>query len=155
MARRIVSSIEDIKVLEGQEVGVSDWLLVDQKRIDLFAEATDDHQWIHTDPERARAELPIGGTIAHGYLLVSLTPRMLEDFVEFRGVTRVINYGLNKVRFKNMVASGKRIRMRSVLLSCRQRAGGAQVILENTIEIEGETRPACISESIALYFFGD
>jgi acyl dehydratase len=154
MSRRIVTCIEDIRALEGQEVGVSDWLLVDQQRINCFADATDDHQWIHTDPERAAAELPIGTTIAHGYLLVALVPRMLEDFVEFRGVTRVINYGLNKVRFKNMVRSGARIRMRSKLLSARQRAGGAQVILENTIEIEGEAKPACVAESIALYFFG-
>jgi len=154
MTRRIVTCIEDIRVLEGQEIGVSDWLLVDQARINRFADATDDHQWIHVDPERAKAELPVGTTIAHGYLLVALIPRMLEDLVEFQGVTRVINYGLNKVRFKNMVCSGKRVRMRAKLVSARQRAGGAQVILENTIEIEGEAKPACVAESIALYFFG-
>lgn len=153
MTRRIIRSAGDIKALEGQEVGVSDWISVDQERINRFADATEDHQWIHVDPERAARELPTGSTIAHGYLLVSLMPRLLDTFVEFQGVKRVINYGLNEVRFKNMVAAGKRVRMRSRLLSARQRAGGMQVILDNTFEIEGEAKPACTAETIVLYFF--
>ena len=100
-----------------------------------------------------RRELPIGTTIAHGYLLISLMPKLLDTFVEFQGLKRVINYGLNEVRFKNMVPAGKRVRMRGKLKSARQRAGGLQVILENTIEIEGETKPACTSETLVLYFF--
>ena len=143
----------DVKAYEGREIGVSEWILVDQDRINRFADATDDHQWIHVDVERARRELPIGSTIAHGYLLVSLMPRLLDTFVEFTGLKRVINYGLNKVRFKNMVPAGKRVRMRGKLLLVRQRAGGLQVIIENTIEIEGETKPACIAETLVLYFF--
>lgn len=153
MEKIIFGCAADVKVYEGREIGVSDWILVDQHRINHFADATDDHQWIHVDVERARQELPVGSTIAHGYLLVSLMPRMLDTFVEFRGLTRVINYGLNEVRFKNMVAAGKRVRMRTKLVSARQRAGGLQVILDNTIEIEGETRPACKAEVLVLYFF--
>ncbi len=153
MTKRIIRSAADIKALEGQEVGVSDWISVDQERINRFADATEDHQWIHVNPERAARELPTGSTIAHGYLLVSLMPRLLDTFVEFQGLKRVINYGLNEVRFKNMVAAGKRVRMRSRLLSARQRAGGMQVILDNTFEIEGEAKPACTAETIVLYFF--
>jgi len=150
-----IRSIEDAQALEGQEVGHSDWVLVDQARIDRFADATDDHQWIHVDPERARAELPIGTTIAHGYLLISLMPALIEHFVRFEGLQRAINYGLNKVRFKNMVPAGSRVRLRAVLKSARRRAGALQVILENTLEIEGEAKPACVAETIAMYFFED
>ena len=149
----IFASPADVKAYEGREIGVSEWILVDQDRINRFADATDDHQWIHVDVERARRELPIGSTIAHGYLLVSLMPRLLDTFVQFTGLKRVINYGLNKVRFKNMVPAGKRVRMRGKLLLVRQRAGGLQVIIENTIEIEGEAKPACIAETLVLYFF--
>lgn len=154
MNKLVFSSAADVKAWEGKEIGVSDWILVDQDRINRFADATEDHQWIHVDTERARRELPIGSTIAHGYLLVSLMPKLLDTFVEFRGVTRVINYGLNEVRFKNMVPAGKRVRMRCQLRSARQRAGGLQVIMENTIEIEGEAKPACTIETLVLYFFG-
>lgn len=153
MSKLVISSAADIKALEGKEVGVSDWIVIDQARINGFADSTEDHQWIHVDVERARRELPTGSTIAHGYLLVSLMPRLLDTFVEFVGVTRVINYGLNDVRFKAMVPAGKRVRMRSKLRSARQRAGGTQVILENTMEVEGEKKPAFTAETIVLYFF--
>jgi acyl dehydratase len=153
MSRLVFRCAADVKAYEGREIGVSDWILVDQERINRFADATEDHQWIHVDVERARAELPIGSTIAHGYLLVSLMPKLLDTFVGFEGLKRVINYGLNEVRFKNMVPAGKRVRMRAKLLSARQRAGGLQVILENTIEIEGEAKPACVAETLVLYFF--
>lgn len=153
MSKVIIRSAADIKAYEGKEVGVSDWILVDQDRINRFADATEDHQWIHVDVERARRELPVGGTIAHGYLLISLMPRLLDTFVEFAGLKRVINYGLNEVRFKNMVPAGKRVRLRTLLRSARQRAGGLQVILDNTLEIEGEAKPACTAEVIVLYFF--
>jgi len=151
----VVKSVADAEALVGEEIGVSDWIDVDQSRIDLFAEATDDHQWIHVDTERAGRELPIGSTIAHGYLLVSLMPALIENFVHFEGVERVINYGLNKVRFKNMVPSGSRVRLRSKLLSARRRAGALQAILENRLEIEGESKPACVAETIAMYFFAE
>ncbi|MDH3510949.1 MAG: MaoC family dehydratase [Gammaproteobacteria bacterium] len=147
----IVKSIEDAKALEGQELGVSEWILIDQDRINRFAEATDDFQWIHVDTERAKAELPIGSTIAHGYLLTALFPALIEDIVLFEG-ERAINYGLNKVRFRQMVPAGSRVRLRSILKSARQRLGAMQVVLEAILEIEGETKPACVAETIALYF---
>ncbi len=147
----IIDTIENVKALEGQEIGVSDWFLIDQDRINRFAEATDDHQWIHIDVERAKRELPVGSTIAHGYLLTALFPVLAEKVVVFNG-ERAINYGLNKVRFKQMVPAGSRVRLRSVLKSARKRAGALQIILENKMEIEGQSKPACIAETIALYF---
>jgi acyl dehydratase len=148
----VVKALSDAAALIGEEVGVSNWIDVDQARIDLFAKATDDFQWIHVDPERAAKELPIGSTIAHGYLLLSLMPALTEHFVQFEGLERAINYGLNKVRFKNMVPAGSRVRMRSKLVSARRRAGALQLILENRLEIEGQDKPACIAETIAMYF---
>ena len=150
-----IRCIEDAEKLVGQDLGASGWITLDQARLDKFADATGDHQWIHTDPKRAASELPTGTTIAHGYLLISLLPGLIDDYVTFEGVERVINYGLNTVRFKQMVPAGSRVRMRSRLKSARKRAGALQVILENTLEIEGESRPACTTESIAMYFFAD
>lgn len=150
-----VTSIDDARALEGTEIGISDWCLVDQERINRFAESTDDHQWIHVDVERARREMPNGTTIAHGYLLISLLPALVDSFVHFENLGRAINYGLNKVRFKNMVPAGSRVRVRTKLLSARKRAGALQVILENTLEIEGQARPACVAETIGMYFFAE
>ena len=147
----VIESIEGAKVLEGQEIGISDWYLIDQDRINRFAEATDDYQWIHVDVERAKKELAIGATIAHGYLLISLIPVLCEKIVVFNG-ERAINYGINKVRFKQMVPAGSRIRLRCTLKSARRRAGALQIILEHKIEIEGQSKPACVAETIALYF---
>ena len=152
MNPRIVRTIEDAKALVGQEIGVSDWVLVDQQRIDQFAAATDDHQWIPVDTARARSEMPGGQTIAHGYLVLSLLPALMDKLVTMPTLQRAINYGLNKVRFKNPVPAGSRVRLRSVLLQAQKRAGALQVILENTIEIEGQAKPACVAEVIALYF---
>lgn len=151
---RIVKSIEESKALEGQELGVSDWLLIDQERINKFADATNDFQWIHIDTKRAEAELPIGSTIAHGYLLTALFPALLDDIVIFE-CERAINYGLNKVRFKNMVPAGSRVRLRGNLKSARKRLGALQVIIEAILEVEGQTKPACIAETIVLYFMPD
>lgn len=147
----IIDSAENCKALEGQEIGVSDWFLIDQERINRFAEATDDFQWLHVDVERAKKELPVGSTIAHGYLLTALFPVLCEKTVIFNG-ERVINYGLNKVRFKQMVPAGSRVRLRSTLKSARKRAGALQIILDNTLEVEGQSKPACVAETIALYF---
>jgi len=149
---RIVRTLEDARAMVGTEIGVSDWMLIDQERINLFARATDDHQWIHTDPARAAREMPGGATIAHGYLLVSIMPALMERVVEMPGLLRAINYGLNKVRFKNPVPAGSRVRLRTKLLAAQKRAGALQVILENTLEVEGQVKPACIAEVLALYF---
>ena len=140
----IIDSLEHAKALEGQEIGVSDWYLIDQERINRFAEATDDYQWLHVDVERAKRELPIGSTIAHGYLLTALLPKLSESTIVFNG-ERVINYGLNKVRFKQMVPAGSRVRLRSTLKSARKRAGAIQIILENTTGTgRARAKPACV-----------
>jgi len=145
-------TFEELPALAGQEIGVSDWVEIDQDRIDKFADATGDHQWIHLDAERAKTELPGGKTIAHGYLTLSLIPWLAGNFLRIEGVTRGINYGSNKVRFTNMVPVGSRVRARSKLLSVEPRGGGMQLTSEVTIEIEGAARPACIAETIGIVF---
>jgi acyl dehydratase len=148
----LITSLADLETRIGTELGVSDWLLIDQERIAQFADATSDHQWIHLDPERAARELPTGKTIAHGYLTISLIPYLTKGFLRFEGATRVINYGLNKVRFMTMVPVGSRVRARQKLLEVRPRVGAVQTLSEVTIEIEGEKRPACVAETISLFF---
>ena len=145
-------SFEELPTLVGQEIGVSDWRTIDQDRINKFAEATGDHQWIHVDVERAKKEMPGGKTIAHGYLTLSLVPMMGAGILRVTGVSRGINYGCNKVRFTNMVTVGSRVRGRQKLLSTDARSGGMQMINEFTIEIEGQERPACVAETISLVY---
>src|ERR1700692_2659308 len=142
--------IKDLPGLVGTEVGVSDWLLVDQDRVNKFADATGDHQWIHVDVERATRE--IGGPIAHGYLTLSLSPHLSAGMLPVTGVTRGINYGSDKVRFTNMVRVGKRVRLRQKLLAAEAKAGGVQLKYLCTIEIEGEERPACVAETITVLY---
>ncbi|HVV64226.1 MAG TPA: MaoC family dehydratase [Rhizomicrobium sp.] len=145
-------TFEELPSLVGQETGVSDWVTIDQDRIDKFAEATGDHQWIHVDVARAAKEMPGGKTIAHGYLTLSLIPWLTKDFLKVEGVNRGINYGSNKVRFTNMVPVGSRVRARARLLSAEPRGGGMQLVNEVTIEIEGQKRPALVTESIGILF---
>ena len=140
----------DITSLVGREVGVSDWFEVTQEKVNMFAEATGDHQWIHVDVERATRE--IGGPIAHGYMTLSLIPMLGADILKVEGVTRGINYGCNKVRFTNMVRIGKRVRMRQRLVSAEPKSGGMQLTNECTIEIEGEERPACVAETLSVIY---
>ena len=142
--------MKDLPGLVGTEVGVSDWLEVTQDRVNQFAEATGDHQWIHVDVERATKEM--GGPIAHGYLTLSLIPFLSQGLMPVKGVTRGINYGSDKVRFTNMVRIGKRVRLRQKLLSVEERSGGLQLKNQCTIEIEGEERPACVAETISVLF---
>jgi acyl dehydratase len=141
----------------GQEVHVSDWLEITQARIDAFAAATGDHQWIHVDPERAARESPWKGTIAHGYLTLSLYP-MLRGLVDareppFPGVRQVINYGLDRLRFPAAVLSGSRVRARCMLLKVEAVAGGLQLTEQYTVEIEGQPKPACVAEAIMRAYF--
>ena len=138
----------------GRELGVSDWVVVDQDRIDAFAACTGDRQWIHIDVERAKRESPFGGPIAHGYLTLSLIPFLGAGMLPVKGVTRGINYGSDKVRFINMVRVGKRVRMRQKLIGAEPKAGGMQLKNECTIEIEGEEKPACIAETISIVYGG-
>jgi len=144
--------IKDLPGLVGTEVGVSDWVLVDQDRVNKFADATGDHQWIHVDVERANRE--IGGPIAHGYLTLSLIPHLSSGMLPVKGVTRGINYGSDKVRFTNMVRVGKRVRLRQKLIGAEAKAGGMQIKNECTIEIEGEDKPACIAETMSILYGG-
>src|SRR5476649_1398963 len=143
-------NIADLPGLVGTEVGVSDWLEVSQARVNLFADATGDHQWIHVDVERATRE--IGGPIAHGYLTLSLIPFLSAGLLPVKGVTRGINYGSDKVRFISMVRVGKRVRLRQSLIGVEPKAGGVQVRSRCTIEIEGEERPACVAETIGVLY---
>jgi acyl dehydratase len=145
-------TFEELPALAGREIGVSDWVEIDQDRVNKFADATGDHQWIHLDVERAKKEMPGGKTIAHGYLTLSLIPWLAGNFLRIEGVTRGINYGSNKVRFTGMVPVGSRVRARSKLLSVEPRGGGMQLTSEVTIEIEGAPRPACIAETIGIVF---
>ena len=142
--------LKDLASIVGQEVGVSDWLEISQERVNQFAEATGDHQWIHVDVERANRE--IGGPIAHGYLTLSLIPFLGKGLLNVQGVVRGINYGSDKVRFTNMVRVGKKVRMRQKLIGAEPKAGGMQIKNECTIEIEGEDRPACVAETISVLY---
>jgi acyl dehydratase len=146
------TTFEDLPKLAGQETGVSDWVEITQERINQFADATGDHQWIHIDVERAKKELPGGKTIAHGYLTLSLIPWLTGNFLKVAGVTRGINYGSNKIRFTNMVPVGSKVRARAKLLSAEPKAGGMQLTNEVTIEIQGQDRPACVAETISLIY---
>ena len=150
----VISSFEDLKALEGLEVGVSDWFQITQEQINQFADVTLDHQWIHVDVERAQKEMPGGTTIAHGYLTLSMIPAMTAGFLEFTNLKMGINYGLNKVRFTNMVAVDSRIRARSMVQAVRQRSGAAQLVGLTTVDIEGETKPACVVETVSFFHFG-
>ena len=152
---RLITSIDDAKALEGQEVGLSDWAVIDQNRIDQFAESTADHQWIHVDTERAARELPQGKTIAHGYLTLALIPALTGKFVEVKNLTRAINFGLNKVRFYTPLLSGSRVRARATVLQARRRAGALLLTSEVRIEIEDERKPACVAETLGMYFFDE
>jgi acyl dehydratase len=136
----------------GQEIGHSEWVTIDQDRVNKFADATGDHQWIHIDVERAKRELPTKGTIAHGYLTLSLIPWLGAQIMRVEGVTRGINYGSNKVRFTNMVPVGAKVRAKLKLLGVEARAGGKQLTSEYTIEVQGQDRPACVAETIGLVF---
>ena len=150
---RVITSIDDAKALIGEEVGLSDWAVIDQNRIDQFAEATADHQWIHVDTERAARELPDGKTIAHGYLTLALIPALTGNFVEVKNMTRAINFGLNKVRFYTPLQVGARVRARATVLQARRRAGALLLTSEVRIEIENERKPACVAETLGMYFF--
>ena len=150
-----VSSVEDARALEGIEVGVSDWIVVDQHRIDQFAEATGDYQWIHVDTERAAREMPNGRTISHGYLTLSLIPALTSNFVEIVNLARAINFGLNKVRFYAPVPVGSKLRARAKVLQARQRAGALLLTSEARLEVEGERKPACVAETLGMYFFAE
>jgi acyl dehydratase len=140
----------DLLKLVGQVVGTTGWMTVTQHQVDLFAEATGDHQWIHTDPERA-AKGPFKGTIAHGYLTLSLAPVVISEVLQIREVTAALNYGLNKVRFPAPVPVGAKIRGVVTVMSAQQKTSGVEGVFTLTYEIDGGDRPACVADVIVLY----
>jgi len=144
---RIFEAIADLQALVGQPIASSEWITVTQQRIDGFAQATGDHQWIHTDPVRAAAG-PFGSTIAHGFLTLSLLPEMSASAFEVRGTRMGVNYGLNKVRFPAPVPAGSRLRGHFRLLAYEPLEGGAQLVMEVTMEREGSAKPVCVAESL-------
>ena len=152
MAKTVIKGVDELKTMGGKELGVSEWLEVTQEAINLFAEATHDHQWIHVDMERCKKESPWGQTIAHGYYTLSLAPYLLGQIVEVEGVQMGINYGLNKLRFPSPVKVGSRVRARAEIADVSDVANGAQATIRMTFEVEGEEKPACVAEVIYRYF---
>ncbi len=148
----VFDSVQSVLAAKGQAMGVSDWLQISQERVNQFADATDDHQWIHVDPDKA-ADGPFGAAIAHGYLTLSLVSRFLPELAELRNLKMGVNYGTNKVRFPNAVKVGARIRAHGELVEAEEVAGGVQAVIRVTVEIEGEDKPACVADTIARYYF--
>ncbi|MGW7418979.1 MaoC family dehydratase [Streptomyces sp. NPDC054813] len=146
-----VNGLDELKKLAGSDLGTSAWIEVTQDRIDTFADATGDHQWIHVDPGRA-AEGPFGAPIAHGYLTLSLFIPLFTELLDVRGVTTKVNYGLNKVRFPSPVKAGSRIRLAARLAEVEVVPGGVQIAVEGTIEIEGGTKPAAVLQSLSRFY---
>jgi len=148
VAKIVIPGVDRLKEWVGKEVAVSDWLEVSQERIDAFAAATGDDQWIHVDRERAARESPYRGTVAHGFLTLSLLPYLMREAMDIRGARMGLNYGLNRVRFTGPVPAGSRVRARFVLAACEEIEGGVQTVWSVTVECEGEAKPALIAEWI-------
>jgi acyl dehydratase len=153
MPAREITSVEELRSLAGREVAVSDWFEVTQDRINLFADATGDHQWIHVDVERAKAESPYGDAIAHGFLTLSLLPQLMSQTVKIKIPIKLgVNYGLNKVRFPSAVPAGSKIRARAVLQSVEEIEGGQQLVWSLTVEREGAEKPCCVAEWLVRHY---
>ncbi|WP_133913755.1 MaoC family dehydratase [Streptomyces sp. NBC_00582] len=146
-----VNGLDELKKLAGSDLGTSEWIEVTQERINTFADATGDHQWIHVDPERA-AEGPFGAPIAHGYLTLSLFIPLFTELLDVQGVTTKVNYGLNKVRFPSPVKVGSRIRLVGKLTEVEDVPGGAQITVDGAIEIEGGAKPAAVLQSLSRFY---
>ncbi|MCZ0982401.1 MaoC family dehydratase [Streptomyces diastatochromogenes] len=146
-----VHGIDEIKARAGADLGHSSWVEIAQPRVDTFADATDDHQWIHVDAERAAAG-PFGGTIAHGYLTLSLLIPMWSELLQVEGVSMAVNYGLNKVRFPSPVRVGSKIRTHGRVVSAEDVKGGVEVVVDLTVEIDGVAKPACVAQAVYRFF---
>ena len=147
----IVETLDDLTPLIGAELGVSDWLEITQERIDTFADATDDHQWIHVDPARAKVG-PFGKTIAHGYLTLSLIIPLWTQPLDVREVRNKLNYGLNKVRFPSPVPVGSKVRVRASLASVEEVSGGVQLTLDAVVECDSGEKPACVAQPVFRFY---
>lgn len=152
MAAPRIISIDELRAMIGQELGVSDWFPITQERINQFADATEDRQWIHTDPQRAARESPYGTTIAHGFLSLSLLSYLVEQAVRVDGTRMAINYGLNRVRFPAPVSVGSRIRARCTLQSLEGIEGGVQTTFHVVVEVEGGRKPCCVAEWVTRHY---
>jgi acyl dehydratase len=148
---RTFTSLDEIAGAAGEELGSTEWLTIDQARVDAFADATDDHQWIHVDPERAK-DGPFGGPIAHGFLTLSLAVKFWTDLLDVDGVGTKVNYGLDKVRFISPVKVGSRVRMNAVIAEVTEVAGGFQLAVDQTIEIEGADKPAVVARGLYRFY---
>ncbi|MCX4885104.1 MULTISPECIES: MaoC family dehydratase [unclassified Streptomyces] len=146
-----VNGIDELKKLAGSDLGTSEWIEVTQERINTFADATGDHQWIHVDPQKAAAG-PFGAPIAHGYLTLSLFIPLFTELLDVQGVTTKVNYGLNKVRFPSPVKAGSRIRLVGKLAAVEEVPGGVQITVDGTIEIEGGAKPAAVLQSLSRFY---
>ena len=146
-----LSGLDGLRAAEGRELGVTDWREITQAEVDAFAAATGDHQWIHVDPERAAAS-PLGGTIAHGLLTLSLAPAMTSSLLSFEGFAFALNYGYDRVRFPAPLPVGARVRLRATLASVKDIPGGAQITIVQTFEVEGGEKPVCVAESLARVY---
>jgi acyl dehydratase len=147
---RTIDGVAEALELADTDLGASDWIVVDQTRIDLFAQASGDHQWIHVDPERAAAG-PFGTTIAHGYLTLALVVPLLWQVVTFPEDAMIVNYGLNKVRFPSPVPVGSRVRLLAAVRGVTETKGGVEIVVALTVEVEGADRPACVAEAVYRY----
>lgn len=148
----VIQGIAGLKELVGTHLGYSDYLEITQERVNTFADATGDHQWIHVDPERAKAESPFGGPIAHGYLTLSLGPVLAPQIMAVEGIKMGVNYGCGKVRFPSPVPVGAKLRLGAELTAVEDIPGGAQVYMTFTFECEGAPKPSCVSEIIFRYY---
>ncbi len=145
------SNVDELKAAAGDHLGYSDWWVITQERVDAFADATDDHQFIHVDPERA-AESPFGGTVAHGYLTLSMAVALVGQILEIDGVRMGVNYGVNKVRFPAPVPVGSRLRAGATIASVDDVPGGVQLVLDVVFEVEGGTKPVCVAQTVSRYY---
>jgi acyl dehydratase len=150
-AQTIFHSLDEVRGAVGKPLGVTGWLDVTQDRVDLFADATGDRQWIHVDVDRARRESPYGGPIAHGFLTLAITNLFLPQLVEVRGASLGVNYGTGKVRFPAPVPVGSRIRGTAELVACDEVSGGIQTTIRITVEVEGSSKPACVVDSLSRW----
>jgi acyl dehydratase len=148
----VIQGIAGLKELVGTHLGYSDHLVIDQERVNTFADATGDHQWIHVDPERAKAESSFGGPIAHGYLTLSLAPALAPQVFRVEGIKMGVNYGCEKVRFPSPVPVGSKLRLGAELKAVEDIPGGAQITMVFTFEVEGASKPACVSEAVFRYY---
>ena len=147
------AGLADAKAHNGQEIRLGDWMLIDQDRVNAFAEVTGDRQWIHVDVERATRESPFGAPIAHGYLTLSLLAKFAGECIAVDGIKLAVNYGLNRVRFAAPVKVGSRVRARFKLAAVEDIPGGAQMLWQATVEIEGSDKPACVAEMVTRWYF--